>query len=370
MRDAIGDLFSTPRNTRDHFHTVDLLRGIAALAVVLFHYLNFFIPPGQQQPVGNFLDLEPLRDVFWPAYHYGLWAVQLFWLISGFVFAAVYVDTAVSARAFAIARIARLYPLHLLTLFVVAGLQFWRLWWLGNFQIFQFNDLYHFILNLFFASSWGFERGLSFNGPIWSVSVEVAIYAVFWVTLKPLYRFGVLGPLALACLFTTGSIFDLPGTVFWQCGFYFFTGSAIYVAFSFLRRSPWLFFVAGLASLAAAILAALHVPFEHLMPVIIPGLFLIACGVEAAGWVRSSRWTELIANNTYGVYLWHIPVQLGLMLILDGVVGDRAAVSTGWFLLLYLGLVIVIARLSYLNIERPAGQAIRRLSARRPGAPA
>lgn len=350
-----------PRATREHFHAVDLLRGIAALAVVLFHYLNFFIPPGQDQAVANFRELEPLGSIFWPAYGYGLWAVQLFWLISGFVFAAVYVDTGISTRKFVLARIARLYPLHLLTLLIVAVLQFWRLGWLGNFQIFQFNDLYHFVLNLFFASSWGLERGLSFNGPVWSVSVEVAIYAVFWITLKPLYRLGVLGPLALACLFTTGSIFNLHGTVFWQCGFYFFIGSAIYVVFSTLRGSPWVFFLTGLLSLAMASLAALRIQFEHLMPIILPALFLLACGVEAAGWVRSSQWTELIANNTYGVYLWHIPIQLALLMLLDGVVGDRSVVTTAWFLALYLVLVIAIARLSYLNIEHPASQAIRKL---------
>ena len=197
--------------------------------------------------------------------------------------------------------------------------------------------------------------------PIWSVSVEVAIYAVFWLTLKPLYRLGLAGPLVLAALFTIGSIFDLPGTVFWQCGFYFFTGSAIYVAFSSLRAMPWLFFLGGFLSLGLAILAASRIQVEHLMPIILPALFLLACGVEAVGWVRSSWWTERIANNTYGVYLWHIPIQLTLLLVLDGVVGDRSVVTTGWFLALYLVLVVVIARLSYLKIELRARKAIRKL---------
>lgn len=361
MRKAIGSLFSTPSATREHLHAIDLLRGIAALAVVLFHYLNFFIPPGETKAVENFRELEPLHSILWPGYDYGLWAVQLFWLISGFVFAAVYIGTRATTRTFILARIARLYPLHLLTLLVVGALQFGRLGWLGNFQIFQFNDLYHFVLNLFFASSWGLERGPSFNGPIWSVSVEVAIYAVFWLTLKPLYRLGLAGPLVLAALFTTGSIFNLPGTVFWQCGFYFFTGSAIYVAFSSLRSMPWLFFAGGLLSLGLVVVAASRIEIGHLMPILLPGLFLLACGVEAAGWVRSSWWTERIANNTYGVYLWHIPIQLTLLLVLDGIVGDRSVVTTGWFLALYLALVVVIARLSYLKIERPASDAIRKL---------
>lgn len=278
------------------------------------------------------------------------------------MFAAVYVGTTATTREFVVARIARLYPLHLLTLLVVSALQFGRLWWLGNFQIFQFNDIYHFLLNLLFISSWGLERGPSFNGPIWSVSVEVAIYAVFWITLKPLYRRGLVGPLSLACLFTLGSIFDLPGTVFWQCGFYFFTGSSIYIVFSILRGSPWLFFAAGLLSLGVAGMAASRIHFEHLTPIILPAIFLLVCGVEAAGWIRTSRWTEIIANNTYGVYLWHIPIQLFLLLLLDGAIGNRSVATAGWFLILYLILVIAVARISYLGIELPARRAIRRLA--------
>ena len=362
MRKAIGYLFFPPSASKEHFHAIDLLRGIAALAVVLFHYLNFFIPAGQQEAVSNYRELEPFREVLWPAYGYGLWAVQLFWLISGFVFAAVYVGTTATTREFVVARIARLYPLHLLTLLVVAALQFGRLWWLGNFQIFQFNDIYHFVLNLLFISSWGLERGPSFNGPIWSVSVEVAIYAVFWITLKPLYRRGLAGPLSVACLFTLGSIFDLPGTVFWQCGFYFFTGSSIYIVFSILRGSPWLFFAAGLLSLGMAGMAALRIHFDHLTPIILPAILLLVCGAEAAGWIRTSRWTEIIANNTYGVYLWHIPIQLFLLLLLDGAIGNRSVVTAGWFLILYLILVIAVARISYLGIELPARRAIRRLA--------
>ena len=48
----------------------------------------------------------------------------------------------------------------------------------GNYQINSINDTYHFILNFFFISGWGFEKSYSFNGPIWSVSIELIIYAL------------------------------------------------------------------------------------------------------------------------------------------------------------------------------------------------
>ncbi|GAA0306394.1 acyltransferase [Sphingomonas oligophenolica] len=340
------------------------MRGLAAIAVVLFHYLNFFIPPGSEEAAPNYPSLEPLHAFLWPFYDYGLWAVQLFWLISGFVFAATYAGRQTTGRRFLVARIARLYPLHLLTLCVVAALQYYRLAWLGSFQIFQTNDLYHFVLNLFFASYWGLQRGLSFNAPIWSVSVEVAIYAAFWITLKPLYRKGVVGPIILSLAFTVGSVFNLPGTVFWQCGFYFFLGSAINIAYPHLRNWPWLLALAGVAALGAgaALVVVLHQPVGRLMPVLLPGMILIVCAIEAAGWARGSRWTRWIGDNSYGVYLWHIPVQLVLLLVLDGVVGGRTAVTSAWFLALFVGLVVGIARLSYLAFERPAQEAIRRLA--------
>ena len=37
-----------------------------------------------------------------------------------------------------------------------------------------------FILNFFLVSGWGFEKGPSFNGPVWSVSVEIIIYFFFF----------------------------------------------------------------------------------------------------------------------------------------------------------------------------------------------
>ena len=96
-------------------------------------------------------------------------------------------------------RFARLYPLHFVTLLFVAGLQAYHLSVNGSHQLFGFNDTYHFILNLFMASPWGLEEGLSFNAPIWSVSVEVIVYFVFWLALPFLNKHKWLGPLVLLC---------------------------------------------------------------------------------------------------------------------------------------------------------------------------
>ena len=84
---------------------------------------------------------------------------------------------------------ARLYPLHFLTLlsslFLIILLNLSTDF---NFFIYSHNDLKHFILNLFFMSHWGFKDGHSFNAPVWSVSSEVILYAVFFALII-IFRF-------------------------------------------------------------------------------------------------------------------------------------------------------------------------------------
>src|SRR6185312_10359464 len=144
---------------------------------------------------------QPLYSLLWPLYGHGNHAVMLFWVISGFVFSAVYVGTRPTVRGFFIQRFSRLYPLHFLTLVAMAALQAWSYRALGHFQIHGSNDLRHFVLDLLFVSGWNYRGGVAFNFPIWSVSTEIIIYWVFFLLLPVLFRRGFLGPAAAAVLF-------------------------------------------------------------------------------------------------------------------------------------------------------------------------
>ena len=89
------------------------------------------------------------------------------------------------AAKFARLRFSRLYPLHTLTLFLVAGMQilFYRA--TGKFFIYELNDWQHFLSSLFMAQQWlppSIEQ--TFNGPAWSVSVEVLLYAIFFALMR------------------------------------------------------------------------------------------------------------------------------------------------------------------------------------------
>lgn len=48
------------------------------------------------------------------------------------------------------------------------------------------------------SSNWTtLSRGLSFNGPIWSVSLELFAYALFLIALPLLRRFGLVAAIVL-----------------------------------------------------------------------------------------------------------------------------------------------------------------------------
>ena len=121
------------------FSYIEILRLLTSLSVLIFHYIHFFYPFNSFYNPELKIDSTqfPFFFILELIYEYGRYGVQMFWAISGFVFAHVYLDqlNKISSKDFLINRIARLYPLHLLTLILVAGLQILSFKTNGNFEI-------------------------------------------------------------------------------------------------------------------------------------------------------------------------------------------------------------------------------------------
>jgi peptidoglycan/LPS O-acetylase OafA/YrhL len=109
-----------------HLHSLDIARGVAALAVVFWHWQHFFVI-GVRATLAFRPELQPLFGLFQPFYLHGHEAVSLFFSLSGFIFfwlfARQVADGALSMRTVFVHRFSRLYPLHLATLLVVAAAQ-------------------------------------------------------------------------------------------------------------------------------------------------------------------------------------------------------------------------------------------------------
>src|SRR5215469_3083778 len=140
---------------------LDGLRGLAALAVMLFHFNIFFLPQARLPFVGR-----------------GYLAVDLFFLLSGFVMAHVYGSLLASnwrvhALQFARARFARLYPLFAVTTLAMA-----IIFTLSQMplKIVSFSGR-SLALQPFLLQEWA--SSLSWDYPSWSISTEAEAYVSF-----------------------------------------------------------------------------------------------------------------------------------------------------------------------------------------------
>ena len=128
-------------------------------------------------------------------------------------------------------RFSRLNPLHIVTLAAVALLQYCYFDRYGAYFVYHINDLQHFMLHLFFASNWQPDDPLTFNGPVWSVSIEILLYAAFYLVC----RYGSIRPAVLLCLTAAGAIISLRLDYIGRGLFSFFLGGLCFQAAAWMN---------------------------------------------------------------------------------------------------------------------------------------
>ena len=140
-------------------YLVELLRFISSISVLIYHYKIFFFQFNGYigLNVNNQLNQLPFNSIVNLLYRYGDYGVQMFWCISGFIMSYVYLNREkVTGKEFFINRFSRLYPLHFISLILVLFIQIISKNLSGDFQLFHYNDLYHFFL-IFFYFRLGFS---------------------------------------------------------------------------------------------------------------------------------------------------------------------------------------------------------------------
>lgn len=159
--------------------TIDALRGIAALAVVLHHA---FIGYVRDSPLAR---LEP---VFW----LGSTGVWLFIVISGFCIHLRYAKTAVQGRPeppafvpFWKRRLRRLYPAYFAALLLYAGLRLLD----GSLTLDRFFA-YDLSLHLLLIHNLDPETVFGFSGVFWTLALEEHLYLAYFLLIRMRQRWG------------------------------------------------------------------------------------------------------------------------------------------------------------------------------------
>jgi peptidoglycan/LPS O-acetylase OafA/YrhL len=329
------------------------------------HY-NFFFHVGIEPPAGVNNDAKvPFFNFIGPLYHQADTAVLLFWAISGFIFFWKYAEPihnrAISGPRFFAWRFSRLYPLHVLTLFAVIVLQTVYCRMHGDHFYFALGSPSELGLQLTMASRWFNESAVNFNGPIWTVSVEVLVYALFFFVAA---RWRLNGNVALAASIAAyaGMATPLDGFVHYPllCSALFFAGGYAYSVVS--RLTPMasrIVFWAALATAATVFYVFLTqdgTPRPKLA-FAVAAVFVFALMDKALPF-NLTRLAKL-GDLTFGSYLWQFPLQIVFVLIADACGFGRDVFCSPVPMAAWLGTTFLFAAVSHRLIEIPAQRAIR-----------
>lgn len=351
-----------------HFYFVDLIRGLSALVILVWHYQHFYWTQANQLNFDK--TRQPFFNLLMPFYTDGYWAVQLFWMISGFVFAYVYAQKRTNAVNYFTNRFSRLYPLHFFTLIIVAILQYFSIKYFGYYQIVTFNNVYHFFLNVFFMAHWGFQDGSSFNTPIWSVSVEEGIFIFFFFLHRIIFAGGIFLCLAIIGL---GYAITIRGTPLWffgMCALYFFSGVLVYFYLIRFRKYIKLHIIICVISLIifAVFLKRYfsgRIPFTTVEFFLFLPLLLLTALADFKYSNKESlskilKIFKSIGDLTYSSYLLHFPIQLLVLIIFQSFNIDQNLFDSKIAFVIWVGSVILASILSFKFIEMPAKRYLRK----------
>lgn len=350
-------------------YSLDAARGIAAISVVVWHWQHFFyqeaIADGfQQQRQPFYYNLRHFYD------HGGGLAVTFFYVLSGFVFFWMYNDRiregSCGVAEFSIARIARLYPLHIATLLLVLILQAVYFNTHNTYFVYKFNDLRHFLLNLLCVSSWGLQRGMSYNGPFWSVSVEIGLYVMFFIlasckqsslpqTLLIATVSGILVRLGVLPVWTSAmEAFFVGGLTWYVTGIWAMKKSRMLtVCLSILCLFVWIGVLCDVR-MRAFIFYRFHLFIWMLCPLSIAVLYLL----ESKYGYLAERFAW-IGDITYSTYLLHFPLQLLAVLMTDYIGLPREIYYTRSSFVVFFLVLLAASVLSFRLFERPVQKRIR-----------
>jgi peptidoglycan/LPS O-acetylase OafA/YrhL len=344
---------------------LDALRIVAAAAVVVLHYMEY----AKDNAIAHF--------VFTHVQHFNLF-VDLFFVISGFVIAKQYLERVggpEDIKRFLWRRIARIYPLHLLTLAfylaIAAVLQ------LGlargeNPGRYPLSDLPAQLLMLHALIG---ER-LTFNFPSWSLSAEMFCYLLFpflaasaarWRSSVPIIVvIAVLANSAVSAFTDAGSWTEWinRGGMFRALPS-FALGVTLYIFRAKLDRAP-----------------AIHLPFtfllsaflvfggllpQALMLAMVYAIVLLAARADATGQEtflsrnRVDRWSDL----TYSVYMLHIPVATVVLTIGGRFLASFVPDARLALVPLAIAVLAIASSASYRYVETPIRHLLYALFDRR-----
>lgn len=337
------------------------LRGVAAAWVVVFHLF--------EHQLGRVVDA-------------GWLGVDIFFFLSGFVLSYVYAESLDGwgwrdHLRFIKVRLARIYPLHLVTLAVLAVMVLTLPGFAARYPSAELRwSPGAFAASLLLVQNWGYFWPDAWNGPAWSLSAEWFAYLAFpmflWLTQWPRSGGPLLAGLAVAfavllTMLGLGGVLEKGvtstlGMVRMACEFAI--GCGLYRAWR-IGLPEILLRDRGASDAAAVLLILAGCLIGPINLFALPGCALLVLRA-GAGHSATARLLTLVplvflGEISYSLYLTHWPLIQLFNWVTDGgstlVTGNETSAK-----LLLLLAALLLSVLCYHAIERPARAFGRRLA--------
>jgi peptidoglycan/LPS O-acetylase OafA/YrhL len=382
---------------KTHFRVLDSWRGIAALLVALFH-LNI---------LSLIYSLDFVRN--------GFLFVDFFFVLSGFVITHSYSDRLVTPGGvgrFAIRRLGRLWPLHVVVLLAFVIVEAAKAVSVAHGAPFDKPPFTgaaspgSILTNLFFGQSFGIEQQLTWNPLSWSICAEFWTYLIFAAALfiaatwlrrvrsasEILITAILIGAAAILMLFSRHAIdvtFDL-GLA--RCIYGFLVGHLTYRLWRMVSHVEFRRGLPEVTTLLAAILyvsLAGHAAISFLAPLVFAVVvFVFAFESGPVSRLMLNRANAWLGRISYSMYMWQAfiifnlvdrPVSMiekmtGRVLTITVLAGEtfgnetrKLIVLDGHLLpigvtIMFVVLLIAVASVSYYLIEKPGQKLFARLA--------
>ncbi|HPF92242.1 MAG TPA: acyltransferase [Flavobacteriales bacterium] len=329
-----------------HVTILDPMRGVAALAVVIFHYLGSILPTLRPNGVEHIVE-------------YGKMGVQVFFVISGFVIPYAmqrggYVRSDLGRfmlrRSIRIAPPAYLAALALIAFHLLAILINGRPVDGDPFPGFGFTAVF---ANLTFTAEY-FGTGW-YNFVYWSLTAEFEYYLVL-ALIFPLIASG--SPNWRVALVMAGMILLtwIPGPSFFHYTVYFLLGILVFLWRETSTDRRLLLFL-GLATCLAGIINGWTTPIA---------VSLVAALIIASGTPFRTAPTDFLGDISYSLYITHVPVAYFAETAIKRVTDLHNTAGGKVFLfVVYLTLALVVAHLFHRLVERPFLHLSKRIKVRK-----
>jgi peptidoglycan/LPS O-acetylase OafA/YrhL len=367
----VADPQIAPSHAR-RFEALDSLRGVCAVLVVMFH-----------MPVASHW-----RD--WGLVQHGYLFVDYFFVLSGFVIAHAYagrLKTPRDAGRFMVRRLGRVWPLHVLMLVAFIGLELARLWFDidAATPFTRDRSVEAIFTNLLLVQALNVHPYLTWNGPAWTLSVEVACYVVFaaLVLFVPWRERGVWRVVG-AVMAVVGAVLVATQAPRWMNTTYdyafpravygFFLGcllQGVWTAIPRLKGHAATALEVATVVAIAVFIAWAQGPVAVWVTVLFVGAVWVFAGEDGAlSRLLDTRPLVTLGRWSFAVYMVHMFVLVVLLIVarkLDWMPGGRRIdfgsvwINDLFAVALFIG-IVGLAILAHHGVERPAQRLVDRLT--------